>query len=245
MVRIAPKDSELSEIYLDESSQNNHEYLVLGGIIVHKSCVAQFDRLIHQARQPELPFGEMKWEKVSRSKLPAYKRVIDAFFDGDPDCKPMEFHSVVVHMPDIKDRLFNSGSREVGFNKDVYQLCMKFGRLYRDRLFHVYPDHRETKNSSEELRLILNRAMRKKADPRDWPYRRIHFQDSKRIQALQVVDVLIGALAYRLNRHHLKDGASATKSELSQHVLDRARIRDIYRDTAVAGKFTIWHRRLR
>ena len=187
----------------------------------------------------------MKWEKVSRSKLPAYKRVVDVFFDGSDDCQPMQFHSVVVYMPKIKDRLYNSGSREVGFNKDVYQLCMKFGRLYKSRLFHVYPDQRATKNSTENLRQILNFSMRKKADKRDWPYRRIHFQDSKKLYALQIVDILIGGIAYRLNRHHLKDGASATKTELSRYILERANIRDVHRDTAVAGKFTIWRRQLR
>ncbi len=245
MARIRPDDAEISDIYLDETSQNNHEYLILGGLIIHKACVPTFDELIRRKRQPELPFGEMKWEKVSRSKLSAYMRVVDAFFDGHPDCHPLDLHTVVIHMPEVRDGIYNAGSRDVGFNKDVYQLCMKFGRLYRDRLFHVYPDHRETKSSLEDLRLILNRGMRKRGDPREWPFRRIHFQDSKRIYALQIVDVLIGALAYRLNRHHLKDGASPIKVQLSQHILDRANIRDVYRDTPVGGKFTIWHRRLR
>jgi hypothetical protein len=186
MSRIAPDDSEISNVYLDETSQNAHDYLVLGGLILHKSCVGRFDDLVIRARQPELPFGEMKWEKVSRSKLPAYKRVVDVFFDGSDDCQPMQFHSVVVYMPKIKDRLYNSGSREVGFNKDVYQLCMKFGRLYKSRLFHVYPDQRATKNSTENLRQILNFSMRKKADKKDWPYRRIHFQDFKK--TLRIAD---------------------------------------------------------
>src|SRR5579872_62138 len=200
MARVTPQESDISDVYIDESSQNRHEYLVLGGLIIHKQSVPIFNELIARTRMPELPFGEMKWEKVSRSKLPAYKRVIDSFFDSDPHCQPMEFHSVVVHTPDIKDRLFNKGSREIGFNKEVYQLCMKFGRLYRGRLFHIYPDERQTRNSPEELRQILNFSMRKKGDLRDWPYRRIHFQNSKKVYALQVVDILIGGIAYRLNQ---------------------------------------------
>jgi Protein of unknown function (DUF3800) len=245
MAKIAPSDIEISNVYIDETSQNKHEYLALGGLIVHKPCVPRLNEMIARARQPELPFGEMKWEKVSRSKLAAYKRVVDVFFHGSADCLPLEFHSVVVYMPKVKDSLYNSGSREIGFNKDVYQLCMKFGRLYRDRLFHIYPDQRETKSPTEELRLILNRSMRKKGDSRDWPFRRVHFQDSKKVYALQIVDVLLGALAYRLNKHHLTEGASPTKTELSGYILERAAIRDVYRDTGVAGKFTIWHRQLR
>ena len=245
MHRIAPDPSEISDVYVDETSQTKHEYLVLGGIIIHKPCILRFDELISNARSPELPFGEMKWEKVSRSKLAAYKRVVDVFFDGDRNCQPLEFHSLVVHMPKLKDRVYNQGSREIGFNKEVYQLCMKFGRMYPQRLFHIYPDQRDTKNSTEELRSILNFGMRKKGDGRDWPFRRLHFQDSKRVYALQLVDILIGGLAYRLNRHAAKPGASQPKTELSEYIIERAKIRDLSRDTAIAGKFTVWHRRLR
>lgn len=245
MPRQTPSDDEISNIYIDETSQTKHEYLVLGGIILHKPCMARFNELVARVRLPELPHGEMKWEKVSRSKLNVYRRVVDIFFDGIPDCCPMEFHSIVVHTPDIRDKLYNQGSREIGFNKEVYQLCIKFGRLYKRTLFHVYADERPTNRSTEELRAILNFGMRKRLDGRDWPFRRVHFQDSKRVYALQMVDVLIGALAYRLNAHHLREGASPAKTELSQYVLSRASIRDVFRDTSVAGRFTVWHRRLR
>lgn len=245
MPKTPPDPSQISDIYIDETSQNKHTYLILGGIIIHKLCTNRFNALVHQARLPELPFGEMKWEKVSRSKLSAYKRVVDVFFDGDPDCLPLEFHSVVVHTPSIKDHIYNKGSRDIGFNKEVYQLCMKFSRLYRTRIFHAYPDERKTKNSPEELRQILNFKLKQKGDPRDWPFRRIHFQDSKKVFALQMVDLLIGSLAFHLNGHHLKEGASQAKNELSSYVLARAKVTDVFRDTAVGGKFTIWHRQLR
>ncbi len=76
MARVPATEDKLSEIYIDETSQTKHHYLVLGGIIVHKSYLERFSDIIRRARSPELPHGEMKWEKVSRSKLPAYKRVI-------------------------------------------------------------------------------------------------------------------------------------------------------------------------
>jgi hypothetical protein len=169
MPRVPATEAELSEIYIDESSQNKHTYLVIGGIIVKKACVARFNEKIAAARLPELPFGEMKWGKVSQSKLDAYNRVVNAFFDNDPTCAPLEYHCIVVHMPTINDRLYNQGSREIGFNKEIYQLCMKFGRLYKTRFFHVYADERRKSTPTEELRLILNRGIRKNGDARDWP----------------------------------------------------------------------------
>jgi hypothetical protein len=33
-MRTAPKPNEVLEVFIDESSQNNHRYLVLGGVVV-------------------------------------------------------------------------------------------------------------------------------------------------------------------------------------------------------------------
>jgi len=94
---------------------------------------------------------------------------------------------------------------------------------------------------------MLNRGIRKslKGDKRDWPYRRLQFRDSKKTPLLQLADILSGALAYHLNGHRHEQDASPAKVELSDYVLRSARIADVFRDTSMGGKFTIWHRRLR
>jgi hypothetical protein len=243
MVRVPADDSQLSEIYIDETSQTKHRYLVLGGIIIPRTKSDHFETIIREARLPELPLGEMAWTKVSRTKLPAYKRVVDAFFKRHYE--HLDFHSLVVDTTKINDRKFNEGSRQIGFNKEIYQLCIKFGRLYPTRLFHVYPDYRDTDQSPSDTRLILNRGMRRGGDQRDWPFRRLHFRDSATTLPLQVVDVLLGAVAFRLNGHYEKEDASPAKKELCDHILCRAGTSDVTRDTARSGKFTIWHRQLR
>ena len=187
----------------------------------------------------------MGWTKVSRTKLAAYKRVVDAFFDNPSVHSPYEFHSLAVDTRQIKDKVWNEGSREVGFNKEIFQICAKVARLHLKRLIRVYLDSRDTKSSPEELRLMLNRYRANKGDKRDWPFRRIHFRNSASCQIMQLVDVLLGAVAYRLNEHHLAPDASAAKTELSAHILKRARIVDVTRDSAVTGKFTLWHRQLK
>lgn len=149
------------------------------------------------ARVPELPAGELKWTKVSNTKLSAYQRVVDAFFKENASDGP-HFHALVVDMKMIDDKRFNGGSRETGFNKEVYQLLIKMGRLYGDTLFHVYPDFRATANGTQELRSILNLGLHKKGDKRDWPYRRVHWRQSDQTPCIQMVDILIGAIAYRL-----------------------------------------------
>jgi hypothetical protein len=69
-MRVAPKPDEIAEIYIDESSQNNHRYLVLGGIATMLTNSTLLSEALMNARPPELqPQGEAKWVKVSKSKL--------------------------------------------------------------------------------------------------------------------------------------------------------------------------------
>ena len=204
----------------------------------------ELERRLAEARLPELPNGEIGWVKVSRTKLDAYRRYVDAFFDWPiPDA--LDFHSLVVDTRSIDDRRFNEGSRETGFNKEIFQLCNKFAKIYSVPTFHVYPDRRQSSQGLEQLRLILNRYRTKQRDGRDWPFRRIHYRDGIESQALQLVDVLLGAISYRLNAHDAAPNASPAKMALCEHVLRRAAIRNVFSDTAIRGRFTIWHRRLR
>ncbi len=139
--RVAPNPAEISEIYIDESSQNDHRFLVLGGIGLKLSSSATLTSVITQARLPELPAGEVKWTKVSKGKLSAYKRIVDVLFKN---AGAIHFHSLIVDTNLVDDKRFNAGSREIGFNKEIYQLAMKFARLYRLELFHLYADYRAT-----------------------------------------------------------------------------------------------------
>jgi hypothetical protein len=79
-MRVTPKPDEIAEIYIDESSQTNHRYLVLGGLGIKLTSEVNLSRLISEARLPELPQGEAKWTRVSKSKLAAYKRIVDVLF---------------------------------------------------------------------------------------------------------------------------------------------------------------------
>ena len=241
-MRVRPDPKEICEIYLDESSQTKHRFLVLGAIVVSLLDTERLNDLITKARLPELPAKEAKWAKVSRAKLSAYKRIVSVLFDN-PDLA--HFHSLFVDTTHQDHKRWNEGSHEIGFSKEIYQLAFKCSRLYRNSLFHLYPDRRRTKQRPEELRLILNRGCRKAGDKRDWPFRRCQFRDSDLTLPLQLTDILIGAIAYQLNGHAVAPTAAPHKVELSQFILDRANVKSACRWTARSGRFTIWPRRLR
>lgn len=244
--RVPPDTRLISDIYVDESSQTQHKHLALGGLIVPKTRIDAFEKAIQKARLPELPNNEMAWTKVSRSKLAAYKRVVDVLFSASNEIHQIEFHSLYVDTHRIRDKDFNSGSRDVGFNKEIYQLGMKFARLHRARLFHLHLDQRQTKNDLEELRFILNCGIRQRHPERDWPFRRTHFVDSSKSQFIQLVDVLLGAICFHINGHRLVKDASPSKCELSDYILhEKAKVRSALVGTNMTGRFTIWPRQLR
>ncbi|PBN41308.1 DUF3800 domain-containing protein [Sphingobium sp. D43FB] len=238
-----PNPDSISDIYCDESSQTRHRYMVMGGLIIPSRLVAQANTRIAELRLPELPQGEMKWGSVSRGKLAAYRRIADAFFD-DKTFAGVDFHTTVVDTWGQDHQRFGDGDRDKTFNKELYQLASKFARLYPDRLFHLYPDDRETIHRPGELRDILNFGRKKKGDKRDFPFRRSHFRKSCDTPLIQVVDILLGSLAYQVNGHMMVEGASEAKISLSAHILGRANVRNVMADTNMRGKFTIWHRKL-
>lgn len=234
----------LYDIYIDESSQTKNRFLVIGGIGIDTNAVEAANVALARARLPQLPHGEMKWGKVSNAKLNAYGKTVTTFFD-DPALIRFHFHSLVVDTHALDHKRHNQVSRKIGFNKEIYQLATKFARLYNEKIFHIYPDYRDTNQNPEDLRLILNRGRRRNGDRRDWPFRRCQFRNSKETPLLQLVDLLTGSVAWAVNGHAKALDASQAKKRLADYVMKRAGILDASVDTAISGKFTIWHRQLR
>src|SRR5262249_7696584 len=72
------------EIYIDESSQGGHRFLVHGGIIIPRELYADFEADMISARtRPRNSKGlhrEMGWSEISNGDYNEYERVLDAYF---------------------------------------------------------------------------------------------------------------------------------------------------------------------
>ena len=225
-------------VYIDESSQTKHRYLVLGGLVVPLSHAGLFEADIIAARQntivpafqPDGTSRVMKWEKLNAYNFDAYKAVVDTVFHfrrlrNLPARKEMSLHCVVVDTSKKALRDTGEGDVHVGFDKEFYFLCAAvIPKLYRRELFLLYPDRRYARRPLREAREIMNYGAYKFGDKRKWPFRRLRFEDPENCQALQVVDILIGALAYRLNGHYEKPDAKAAKKALYDYILKLFRL---------------------
>lgn len=244
------------EVYIDESSQTKHRYMVLGGLCVPLSHSAAFDADIIAHRDGTIPITRpdgtpriIKWEKVNAYNLKAYLRVIDAYFSFPmrynlPIGKELQTHCLAVDTATKTLKSTGDGDVEIGFAKELYFLCAPvIGKRLRQALFHLYPDRRNTKQSLIVARDIMNAGARKYGDKRNWPFRELTFQDPENKQALQVVDIIIGAIAFKLNGHYDKPEAKKAKKELCDYILKRARITDPFKTTGLHLKqISIMHR---
>lgn len=256
----APKPQErdfFTEVYIDESSQNNHHFLVVGGIIISREQSAWLEQELIAARGHQLPIlndeGKprvLKWEKVKNHNYRAYMSIVDHYVTlGGKLPLPafknfLRFHAVAADLRKRNVAKYSGGDEDLAFSKELNYLCAhRFGRLHPKALFHIFPDRRETNITETKAKDILNFTLAKRgwSYEREWPFRKFEFKEPEEYQALQLADVFLGAIAYRLNGHEL--GGNKGKIALCDHVWKRLRLRAPGLDSFSATPTTLFYRR--
>lgn len=231
-------------LYCDESEDRGEFFSnFFGGALVRSRDVDQV-RAILEARKTELHFhGEVKWNKVTANYLDKYIALMDTFFDfvSDDSVKIRVMFTQNVH----EAMGLTQYHRDNAYFLHYYQFVKHaFGlrhaglgnsqllkvRLYFDHL----PDTREKAETFKNYIAGLNL----------WPtFQRagivisrdqVAEVDSHDHVLLQCLDIVLGAINFRLNNHHLvKPPGSRTrgkrtiaKEKLYDHI--NRRIREIY-----------------
>jgi hypothetical protein len=265
---LSPLDAEkIEEVYVDESSQTGHRLMVIGSISLPHRFSEQFALDILEARRPRLAaersgddvLREMKWKEVNKNDFDAYRRVVDAYFDfADKRIKDgegaVEFHCTTI-LTQVRGRAFSGARGKKALNNEFFQHCMRIAVYHKSNLFHFYLDRRHSDERAvadhdTKLRNKLCSLLTHKGDPRDHVARRVKSCHSHEMQALQVVDLLIGAVAFRLNRHYDAVDANPDKKLLCEYILKRGGIwnlidseRGTFREKK-SGRFQLRHQRV-
>lgn len=217
----------MRHVFVDESCQNAHRFMVLGALIVPGMLVAEAEqRLESFLASSRLP-SEMKWTKVSRSKLGVYRDFASLHFDYLVPAGA-EFHALALDCRELDHRAFNDGDPDLGYNKFLFQLL--FHRVGR-RFGHVEKivvdvDARNSSREVSELEAVLNsRTARHFGDTHRRPFARIAHRCSRSTRLLQLSDLLTGAVAWHKNDHDAIEGASESKIALATHIASRLGLR--------------------
>ncbi|MDM1045134.1 DUF3800 domain-containing protein [Myroides sp. 1354] len=157
-------------------------------------------------------YYELKWNKVSKSKIEYYKDVINYFFDDDD----LQFRVLVVSNKSAIDY------EKFSHTHDTFYYKMYFGMLKAilnpENSHHIYIDIKDTR-SKEKVHKLEQVLRNDKYDYSKEIIKKVQQVRSHEVEILQLADLLVGATAY-VNRG-LSD--SKTKNELINLIKHRSK----------------------
>jgi hypothetical protein len=202
-------------VYCDESCHLEHDrqpIMLLGAIWCPSSEIRRHSIAIRALKEKHGATGELKWVKVSNSKLSFYTDLVDFFFEN----ADLNFRCLVV---DDKSRLnhsyFNLGSHDSFYYKMYFWLLRNI--LTRGNQYCIYLDMKDTR-SQRKIDTLRDVLCNNVYDFEQKMILRIQHIRSHESELLQLTDFLLGAVAYR-NRH-LTD--SKAKVDVIQQICRRS-----------------------
>lgn len=231
-------------IFCDESRQTNHRYMVLGALIIEQEEIDKFNKTMLEFRDKTNMHDELKWSKVSNGKKSEYLTLIDYFFALN-NTDMVHFHSVVFDTHQINHKKY-SGDYEKGFYKFFYQLlynCCAKNYLQKDNKvrFIIHMDHRNTSYRLNDLKDILNNAIKKHLDISEKRILSVQAVDSKKSDLTQMADIILGSIGYQQNGYHLISGSSKIKIEIAEYIAKKAGLINLINNTKYGiVRFKIW-----
>ncbi|MBI3698884.1 MAG: DUF3800 domain-containing protein [Afipia sp.] len=226
-------------VYIDESGQSVSTYFILGALIIPYQYADKFDADILAARADTgVPshkgdeYKVLKWEKVSRTNLQAYKNTVDAVFKFKKKhtmslLTDMEINCLAVNTSDRPLHVIGKGDRETAYEIEMYTLLgVCVAKRFSDKIFDVCIDGKFFRKHLVELQAISNHGAHLHHHRVQWPFRKFRTGKPKWSLPLQVVDIFIGALHYKLNGHYDAPNASAAKKELHDYIWKTLDLRD-------------------
>ena len=208
-------------VYCDESchlENDGQKAMVLGAVWCPKDKRLEIAERIREIKQKH-GLGrdfEIKWTKVSPSKLAFYQDIVDYFFDDDD----LHFRGLVVPDKSVLDHERHQQDHDEWYYKMYFTMLKTV--FDPDSRYYVYIDIKDTLGHEKVSKLqdilctnAYDFSRRMIAD-----VKRVH---SHEVEHLQIADLLIGALSYL---HRELTGNSA-----KQALIARIRQRSGYRLT--------------
>jgi len=181
-------------VYCDESchlQNDNEKIMLLGAVWCPKDKIKKISSDIRKLKEKYNAKGELKWTKVSKSKIDFYQKLVSCFFHE----KDLHFRCLVV---DDKSKLehdfFNSGSHDAFYYKMYFSLLkIILDPIYK---YRIYVDIKDTKSQVmvNGLKDVLCNNVH------DFTREMIeHIQQirSHESEIMQMSDFLIGAVGYK------------------------------------------------
>lgn len=203
-------------IYCDESCHlqaGAGSHMVLGGIVCPSSEKEEiFERIKAIKKENGLSSAEMKWTRVAKGKLAAYRDLINFFFDKEN----LRFRAVVIDKSKLDHGRFDHTHDQ--FYYKMYFLHLEWF-ISTGNHYNIYLDIKDTLGV-EKVKKLQEVLCNSHHDFNMEYIARIQEVRSHEIALMQIVDILIGAIAYA--NKYPSGGQSAAKNELVALIRERS-----------------------
>jgi hypothetical protein len=180
-------------IYCDESchlENDKQPIMLVGGVWCPELKISEISARIKEIKKAHHAQGEIKWTKVSPSRIDFFKEIIEFFFNN-PD---LHFRCFVVrNKENLNHQAFNMGSHDVFYYKMYFGMLNKI--LSPDNVHNIYIDIKDTRSSRkvQKLREVLCNNV---YDFTNQMIKKIQHIRSEESEIMQIADLLIGAVGY-------------------------------------------------
>jgi hypothetical protein len=204
------------DVYCDEnrpdllgSEKSDARYMVIGGLWLPADKRSRFKQAIHELRDNHMVGGEFKWQKISPSRKKFYTKLVDWFFDQG-DC--LRFRCIAVKHDKVNLIRYHECDQELGFYKFYYQMLHHWILDWNE--YAIFCDYK-TNRLADRLPVLKRCLQNSNLSSQVLNVQSIRSSESVLIQ---LADVLLGAVAARLNEI-LRTGSA--KSHIVSHIESR------------------------
>lgn len=180
-------------IYCDESCHLEHDastVMGLGAVWTQRAHVKHLSASLRDLKARRNAHGELKWSKVSISKLDFYQDVVDWFFDSES----LHFRALVVpNKQELNHEKYNEGSHDDFYYKMYFSMLNKI--LSPTEQHEIYIDIKDTRSNLKVMKL-KDVLCKDKYDFTGEMISRIQHARSHELELMQLADFFLGALVY-------------------------------------------------
>lgn len=211
------------DIYCDESRpdlfttrhKEKDHYLLIGGLWLPTEKRTEIKETIGCLKNKHKVGGQLKWQKVSYSRLNFYQQIVDLFVTFGQD---LRFRCIAVEADKANFKLFHDDDAELGFYKFYYELIhhwiLDFNnyRIFCDTKTNRQPDRLATLQQCLRRGNISSQILSIQSVP------------ARESVLIQLVDFLLGAVGSAMNNSLCPESAKANALQYLQNRLGRAKL---------------------
>jgi len=226
--------SQVFNIYCDESchlENDGKKVMVIGAVWCKKELAEGSARRLREIKKKHKLSGdfEVKWTKVSASKVDFYQDYLDYFFDDDD----LHFRGVVIQKTGLRHGDFGQ-SHDTWYYKMFFTLIEPI--LAPKNHYYIYLDIKDTR-SQGKVKKLHEVLANKMYDFDRSIVKGIQQVRSHHVEQVQLADLLIGALGYA-NRGM---GTNQGKCALIERIKQRSKYSLLRKTLLCEQKFNIFH----